>query len=115
MFETYVRRNGRNEFVEFYESLPKKDKEKLLAIIIKVQENGLQISQKLQLIKKLDKNLYELRSKIGTNIQRAMYFHVEGNEYIITHGFTKKTQKTPISEIKHGKKLRQEYFDEREM
>ena len=46
-------------------------------------------------VKKIEteKNLYELRSKDAKNIQRALYFHVEGPRYMITHDFTKKTQK----------------------
>ncbi len=40
-----------------------------------------------------EKNLYELRSKVAKNIQRALYFHVEDTRYVITHEFTKKTQK----------------------
>lgn len=113
-FKTYTRSNGHNEFLEFYRSLPTKDKEKLLALITKVQDKGLLVAQKMKWIKKLDNNLYELRSKVGSNIQRAIYFHVELNEYIITHGFTKKTQKTPLKEINHGKDLRQEYYDSKE-
>jgi len=61
--------------------------------------------------KEADNNLYELRSKVGSNIQRAMYFHVEENDYIITHGFTKKSQKTPLKEIDRGKYLREEYYE----
>ena len=37
-------------------------------------------------VKKLDNNLYEIRSKFGSNIQRAIYFQKVNNEYIITHG-----------------------------
>ncbi len=110
-FKTYTRPNGHNEFVEFYQDLPSKDKEKLLALIVKVQAKGLLDAQKMQWVKKLDNNLYELRSKVGSNIQRAIYFHVEENDYIITHGFTKKSQKTPLKEIDHGKYLREEYYE----
>ena len=41
IFEFYTRPNGHNEFVEFYKSLPQKDKEKLLATISMIQEHGL--------------------------------------------------------------------------
>ncbi|AYM01769.1 type II toxin-antitoxin system RelE/ParE family toxin [Levilactobacillus brevis] len=58
-----------------------------------------------------EKVLYELRSKTSSNIQRALYFHVTGSRYIITHGFTKKTQKTPAAEIKHALALRTEWED----
>ncbi|MGC3051167.1 type II toxin-antitoxin system RelE/ParE family toxin, partial [Enterococcus faecalis] len=56
-------------------------------------------------------NLYDLRSKVGSNIQRAFYFHVVDNRYIITLGFTKKTEKTPKQEIEHAKELRKESYD----
>lgn len=59
--------------------------------------------------KKIDNEIFEIRSKVSSNIQRALYFHVVGNRYIITHGFTKKTQKTPASEIKHAKELKKEF------
>ncbi|MFW3589621.1 type II toxin-antitoxin system RelE/ParE family toxin, partial [Vagococcus fluvialis] len=42
--------------------------------------------------------------------QRAIYFHVDNGRYVITHGFTKKTEKTPITELKHAKELREEWF-----
>jgi len=109
-FEFYTRPNGKNEFKIFYNDLPKKDKEKLLGVINNVSIFGLEIAKKEQWIKKLDNNLYELRSKYGSSIQRVIYFHVIRNKYIITHGFTKKTQKTPRKEINHGIALREEYF-----
>ncbi|MFA6532581.1 MAG: type II toxin-antitoxin system RelE/ParE family toxin [Patescibacteria group bacterium] len=44
-------------------------------------------------------NLYELRIK--TNIQIRLFFaFVSPNIFLIVHGFIKKTQKTPINEIR---------------
>ncbi|WP_245573129.1 type II toxin-antitoxin system RelE/ParE family toxin [Jeotgalicoccus psychrophilus] len=60
--------------------------------------------------KKLDKNLYEIRCQFSNNIQRAVYFHMEDNQYVMTHGFTKKTQRTPPNEIKKAKRLRRRYL-----
>lgn len=108
-FELYVRPNGRNEFLEFLEGLPKKDKNKLLTIIDQIQSYGLLVAQKMEWVKRLDHEIFEIRSKVSSNIQRALYFHVVDNRYIITHGFTKKTQKTPKSEIQHAKQLKQEF------
>ncbi|WP_125764595.1 type II toxin-antitoxin system RelE/ParE family toxin [Companilactobacillus hulinensis] len=108
-FRYYTRLNGHNEFEEFYLSLPKSDRRKLLSTIKTVEDQGIQIASKLQITKKLEDNLYELRSKMNNNIQRAIYFHVVDNNYVITHGFTKKTQKTPRSEINHAKSIRTEF------
>jgi phage-related protein len=93
------------------ETLPKKkDSAKLLRTIEETEKNGMLVAQRLKWVKKLDTNLYELRSKVGSNIQRAIYFHVVNGRYVITHGFTKKRRKTPISELKHEKELREEWF-----
>jgi len=89
--------------------LPKKDKQKLLATIDVIQEKGLLIAQRMEWVKKLDNDIFEIRSKVSSNIRRALYFHAVDDRYIITHGFTKKTQKTPSSEIKHAKELKKEF------
>ena len=90
-FEFYTRPTGKNEFIEFLQSLPIKDKQKLLAIINMVQEHGLLVAQRMEWVKKVDN------------------FHVTDERYIITHGFTKKTQRTPVNEIKHAKVLKKEF------
>ncbi|ARW20816.1 hypothetical protein S100892_02281 (plasmid) [Pediococcus pentosaceus] len=67
-FESYKRKNGHDEFLEFIEELPIKDQQKLLEVIELTQEKGLLTAQK-KWIKKLDDNLFELRSKVSSNIQ----------------------------------------------
>lgn len=112
IFEFYTRPNGHNEFVEFYHSLPVKDREKLLAIISMIEEHGLLVAQRMEWIKKLDNEIFEIRSKVSSNIQRALYFHVVDNRYVVTHGFTKKTQKTPSGEIMKAKNIKKEFEEE---
>lgn len=85
------------EFTAFLDSLPIKDAAKLLAVLDEVKARGLLSAEKRQLVKKLETNLYEIRSKFSNNIQRAIYFRVEGSHYVITHGFTKKQQKRKLS------------------
>jgi len=109
VFEFYTRKNGHNEFIEFLESLPEKDQQKLLAVISNVQEYGILKAQKMKWVKKVGKNLFELRSELRGNIQRAIYFHVVDSRFIITHGFSKKTQKTPAREIAHAVEIRNEF------
>lgn len=111
-FVAYTRPNGHNEFEEFYNSLSIKDRNKLRATIDMIEEAGIQAAIQLEWIKKLDTEIYEIRSKVSSNIQRALYFHVKNNQYIITHGFTKKTQKTPIKEIIRAKQIKSEFEEE---
>ncbi|MFC0380317.1 type II toxin-antitoxin system RelE/ParE family toxin [Levilactobacillus acidifarinae] len=109
-FEFYQRMNGHVEFTEFLATLPDRDTRDLLLTIQKVENIGLMHAQRVQWVKKLDTNLYEIRSRNGKSIHRALYFHVAGSQYVITHGFTKKTQRTPQKEITHEKQLRNEYL-----
>lgn len=111
-FISYTRPNGHNEFEEFYNSLPIKDRNKLRATIDMIEDAGIQAAIQLEWVKKLDSEINEIRSKVSSNIQRALYFHMKNNQYIITHGFTKKTQKTPIKEIKRAKQIKCEFEEE---
>ena len=70
------------------------------------------VAFQLELVKKIDHEIYEIRSKISSNIQRVLYFHSNNNKYIVTHGFTKKTQKTPIKEIIRAKQIKSEFEEE---
>ena len=111
-FISYTRPNGHNEFEEFYNSLPVKDRNKLRATIEMIEETGIQAAIQLEWVKKLDSEINEIRSKVSSNIQRVLYFHIKNNQYIITHGFTKKTQKTPIKEIERAKQIKYEFEEE---
>jgi len=66
----------------------------------------------MQWVKLIEKDLYEIRSKLASNIQRAFYFQVVNNEYYITSGFTKKTQKTPKREIDKAKEIKRKFWEE---
>lgn len=101
--------NGQSEIVNFIESLDKRDREKLLITIDKIEEYGIEVAKKMKWVKKLDKEIFEIRSSFGNNIQRCLYFQKVDNIYLITHGFTKKTQKTPKKEIEHAQYLMKQY------
>ena len=111
-FEFCEGANGHNEFLEFYNTLPYKDRRKLMATIEIIEKEGMIVAFQLELVKKIDYEIYEIRSKISSNIQRVLYFHSNNNNYIVTHGFTKKTQKTPVREIQHAKMIKVEYEEE---
>lgn len=115
IFEFYTRPNGHNEFVEFYKSLPQKDREKLLATISMIQEHGLLTAQRMEWVKKLNSDIFEIRSKVSSNIQRALYFHAVDNRYIITHGFTKKLKKHPLMKLKRHKSSKKNLKGNRKM
>lgn len=47
-FEFYERPNGQVEFIDFLQSLPVKDRAKLLDIIQHIQEHGLLVAQRME-------------------------------------------------------------------
>ena len=57
----------------------------------------------------LDDGIFELRTVQGNDITRVLYFFVAGGEIVLTHGFVKKTQKTPAREIERAKRMREDW------
>jgi phage-related protein len=57
--------------------------------------------------------LYEIRVEVRSNIFRAFAFFDEGRLIVVANGFQKKTQKTPKNEIELAKKIKKEYFNEK--
>ena len=110
IFDRVTQPDGTSEFEDYLYSLPKKDRLKLLSVIKQTELQGIDIAIKMKWVKKLQDGICELRSQQGKDIQRALYFHEMGNKYMITHGFSKKTQKTPQSEIDHSIRKRNEYL-----
>jgi len=53
--------------------------------------------------KKLDRNLYEIRIK-SQGEYRGFYAYLQKNSAIILHFFQKKTQKTPLNNLKTAKR-----------
>lgn len=70
-----------------------------------------------ELFKKLDGNIWEFRTKYLTKQIRLLAFwdKTEKEETLVvaTHGFIKKTQKTPKSEIDKAERVREQYFKEK--
>ena len=61
--------------------------------------------------KHLGDGIFELRCKLGTDITRVLYFFYYEGRIILTHGFIKKTRKTPSSEIEKAKQYRKDFIE----
>lgn len=59
--------------------------------------------------KPLGDGIFEIRTKLGSDITRILYFFVVGQKVILTNGFVKKTPKTPPGEIDRAKRYRADY------
>ena len=72
-----------------------------------LEEKGPQLREPLS--KPLGDGIFEVRAKQGSDISRVLYFFVVGRKVILTNGFVKKTQKTPVREIERAKRYREDY------
>lgn len=107
-------RNHKKEvyFEAFVNSLSGKQAGKLLLVIKKIEFQGLEVAKRQTWIDKLENNLYEIRSIFGNDIQRGLYFKPEDKElefFIISHGFSKKQQKTPEREKNRARECRSNF------
>lgn len=63
--------------------------------------------------KHLEDGIFELRTTMGDNTGKVLYFFCLGGKAVLTHGFKKKTQKTPRREIERAKRYRVDYLARR--
>ena len=96
------------EALVFLESLPDKVKDKIAYNISKSR-----YFMDKDLFKKLNDDIWEFRTIYQGVKYRLLAFWDKGNLVIATHGFVKKTQKAPASEIAHAEALRKEYFNDK--
>lgn len=106
--------NNKKPFEKFILGLTLKERAKIFETInyfLKLKNNNLSIKEKLS--KHLEDGIFELRTYLSDKIVRTLYFYQKGAKIIITHGFIKKTQKTPSKEIEKAKELRKLYNERR--
>lgn len=105
----YETLNGKVPAIEFLNSLDVKMRAKTNSMLKMLQNNGHELRAPYS--KHLTEGIFELRTELGNNINRILYFFYSGGNIVITNGFIKKTKKTPRREIELAKKYRQDYLD----
>lgn len=109
--EFYETLQGEEPAKEFILSLDKKMRAKMLDTIVLLRDNGNELREPYS--KHLSEGIFELRAKFGSDITRVLYFFYVDRRIILTNGFIKKTQKTPVAEIEKAKKYRADYLRRR--
>lgn len=97
---------------EFISSLPEKAQKKVVYNINRVRGGEMDTN----LFKKLgESGIWEFRTIFNGICYRLLSFwDTERNALVMaTHGFVKKSQKTPLKEIERAKTLRTEYFNDK--
>ena len=78
-----------------------KDDRKRIGEDIKTAQFGWPLG--MPLVRKLEKNLWEVRTDITDGIARTL-FTVIGKQMVLLHAFVKKSQKTPKAELETARK-----------
>lgn len=107
LVEFYETESGEKPCLDFLNTLEVKLRAKVFRDLTLLEQYGNELC--LPYSEHLDDGIFELRTIQGKNIVRNLYFFIVGKKIIVTHGFKKKTQKTPPEEIQKAKKYRADY------
>ena len=99
-------------FKSFYVDQEDKVKKKILWTFRVIEELD-QIPETYFKFIKNSSGIYEIRVQVGNNIFRVFCFFDIDNLVVVGHGFQKKTQKTPKSEIERAEQIKKEYYDDK--
>ena len=97
---------------EFLDRLQAGVGRKITWVLRIVEEENLVPSQYFKKLKDAEE-IWECRVNHGSNTYRILCFFARGNRLILTHGFMKKTQKTPQREIARAESYRKDYLSRR--
>ena len=104
--------NFLGDAIEFLNSLDDKTRKKIYYNARKAQ-----IVNDPELFKKLTEYIWEFRTLYDKKYYRLLAFwdKTDTTETLVlaTHGFVKKTKKTPKSEIKKAEEIRKAYFEQK--
>lgn len=101
----YDTEDGRCPGQELLDSLEPKLLAKTLRTIDLLEMNGPLLREPYS--KPLENGIFELRTKQGSDITRALYFFIVGKKAVLTNGFIKKSQKTPKAEKNWQRSIKQ--------
>ena len=109
--EYYKKENGKIPVLEYLLTLNPKIRAKAFSEIELLEKHGTDLREPYTKPIKGEKykELYELRIKFSSDISRIFYFTFRNNTFVLLHGFTKKTEKTPPGEIERALRYKEDY------
>lgn len=98
---------GENLVKSFLDALQARLREKVVADIMFLEEKGYQAQRPRAAL--LRDKIYELRTSLGHLEARILYFF-DKEIIVLTHGFLKKSDAVPPTEITKALNIRADYF-----
>ena len=108
----YKTSDGKCPAQDFLDSLPGKAAQKVTWVLRLLEDMNIVPSS---YFKKLlgTQEIWECRIQLGSNAYRILCFFTENSVVVLTHGFVKKTQKTPKAEIEKAETYRKDFLKRR--
>ena len=100
---------GKPAAEEFIDSLDEGAQKKIFFVLSLAKDCGLLPAQYFKKLKGTD-GIWEFRIQMNGQIYRLLCFWGHGNSLVLTHGFKKKTKKTPKGEIEIAERWKKMYF-----
>jgi phage-related protein len=105
----YRTENGRCPTREFLDTLPDKAGQKVVWVLKLIQDLEMIPSAYFKKLEATD-NIWECRVRVGSNAYRFLAFFLENAVIVLTHGFSKKSQKTPRKEIERAEAYKKDFM-----
>ncbi|MDD2402331.1 MAG: type II toxin-antitoxin system RelE/ParE family toxin [Clostridia bacterium] len=109
--EYYKKGNGNIPVLDYLLSLDTKMRAKAFSEIELLEKHGSKLNEPY--VKPIKgehyKGIFELRVKFASNISRIFYFTYCEKTFVMLHGFTKKTKKTPQRELERALHYKNDY------
>ena len=109
----YESGSGKYPVAEFIDSLDTKSRARIARTLDLLEEFGVQLG--MPYVRYLERQLWELRVRLGRNRYRIIYFLATEKTFILLHGFSKKTDAVPRKDIEIADVRRQDYLSRRRM
>ena len=100
----------KDDYRDFMDKLGEKERMKIRRALLLFSETERIPSH---FIKYIDDDIYEFRVNYGSNEFRIFFIYDGEKLVILFNAFRKKTQKTPRSEIAKAKRLKKEYYEDK--
>lgn len=103
----YENMDGKSEIYDYIENKKESNQSKIFAYLEKLEELGPNLPRPYADI--LTDGIHELRIKLSGEQVRILYFFIFQKYIILTHAFTKNTDKVPKKEINKAKQFREDF------
>lgn len=109
--EYYMKENGKIPVFEYLMTLNAKLRAKAFSEIELLEKHGKDLREPYTKPLKGEKyrDIFELRIKFSSDISRIFYFTFKNNTFVLLHGFTKKTDRTPQTEMEKALRYKNDY------